>query len=371
MQLNRNPTNYFAETEQVMFQPGHIVRGIDFSDDPLLQGRIFSYLDTQLNRHGGPNFEQLPINRPRTAIHNNNRDGAAQMYIPVNPNAYTPNSLNSDNPKRANQTEGKGFFTAPKRTASGALERAVSPTFSDVWSQPALFYNSLTETEQQFLINAIRFETSKLTSEVVKQNVLIQLNRVNHDLAGRVALALNLPVPAADSTYYTNNKTQGISILNETLPTIATLKVGILTSVYDNSSLSTASSLSSAFSSAGAVPKIVGEYLATGVDATYSASDATDFDGIVVVGGAEKLFLANASSTLYPTARPMEILQSGYRFGKPVGSYSGAEKAFTLSAIDSTPGVYLSNATSAASFVQEFTPGLKTFKFADRFALDH
>jgi catalase len=84
MKLHTNPINYFAETEQIMFQPGHIVRGIDFTEDPLLQGRIFSYLDTQLNRHGGPNFEQLPINRPRIAIHNNNRDGAAQNFIHKN-----------------------------------------------------------------------------------------------------------------------------------------------------------------------------------------------------------------------------------------------------------------------------------------------
>lgn len=84
LKLDRNPTNYFAETEQIMFQPGHVVRGVDFSDDPLLQGRLFSYLDTQLNRHGGPNFEQLPINLPRIPIHNNNRDGAGQNFIHTN-----------------------------------------------------------------------------------------------------------------------------------------------------------------------------------------------------------------------------------------------------------------------------------------------
>lgn len=182
MRLNANPRNYFAETEQVMFQPGHIVRGIDFTDDPLLQGRIFSYLDTQLNRHGGPNFEQLPINRPIVPVHNNNRDGAAQQYIPLNTAAYSPNALNDAAPKQANQTVGRGFFTAPGRTVSGHLVREVSSTFSDVWSQPRLFYNSLIPVEQQFLINAIRFETSQLTSSVVKSNVLIQLNRVSHDL---------------------------------------------------------------------------------------------------------------------------------------------------------------------------------------------
>jgi catalase len=90
MQLNENPTNYFAETEQVMFQPGHIVRGIDFTEDPLLQGRIFSYLDTQLNRNGGPNFEQIPINRPRAVVHNNNRDGAQQHLIHKNTHPCKP-----------------------------------------------------------------------------------------------------------------------------------------------------------------------------------------------------------------------------------------------------------------------------------------
>ncbi|RFN52619.1 catalase, partial [Fusarium flagelliforme] len=121
MKLNANPVNYFAETEQIMFQPGHIVRGIDFTDDPLLQGRIFSYLDTQLNRHGGPNFEQLPINRPLSPIHNNNRDGAGQNFIHKNTAAYTPNTLNNGYPAQANQTQGKGFFTAPGRKVSGNL----------------------------------------------------------------------------------------------------------------------------------------------------------------------------------------------------------------------------------------------------------
>jgi catalase len=173
--LNRNPTNYFAETEQVMFQVGHVVRGIDFTEDPLLQGRIFSYLDTQLNRHGGPNFEQLPINRPRVPVHNNQRDGAGQMYIPLNTAAYSPNTLNKGSPKQATKSQGRGFMTAPNRSTTGRLVRSVSSTFADVWSQPRLFFNSLTPVEKQFVVNAMRFETSQLTSDIVKQNVLIQL----------------------------------------------------------------------------------------------------------------------------------------------------------------------------------------------------
>ncbi|OZJ01356.1 Catalase B, partial [Bifiguratus adelaidae] len=113
--LNRNVVNYFAETEQVAFQPGHLVRGIDFTEDPMFQGRVFSYLDTQLNRYGGPNFEQAPINRPRVPVHNNNRDGKAQQFIPTNNAAYSPNTINYGSPMEANQTVGNGFFTAPNR----------------------------------------------------------------------------------------------------------------------------------------------------------------------------------------------------------------------------------------------------------------
>ncbi|KAG7149713.1 Catalase-3 like protein [Verticillium longisporum] len=207
LKLDANPVNYFAETEQIMFQPGHIVRGIDFTEDPLLQGRVFSYLDTQLNRHGGPNFEQLPINRPITGIHNNNRDSAAQNFIHRNKRPYTPNTLNNGSPKQANQTTGRGFFTAPGRTANGGLVRERSETFDDHWSQPRLFYNSLSRVEQQFLVNAIRFETSNLESDDVKRNVLHQLNKVSNDVANRVAPFLGLDRLEPDSQYYHDNTT--------------------------------------------------------------------------------------------------------------------------------------------------------------------
>lgn len=226
MRLDANSVNYFAETEQIMFQPGHIVRVIDFTEDPLLQGRIFSYLDTQLNRHGGPNFEQLPINRP-VPIHNN-RDGAAQNVIPKNTAVYSPNTLNKGFPTQANQTAGKGFFTTPGRKASGPLVRERSSSFADHWSQSRLLYNSLTKVEQQFLIDAIRFETSHVRPGVQK-NVVAQLNRISHYIAVRVAKALGVVAPAEDGQFYHDNKTMGI-IFGEKLPTITTLRVGVLAS---------------------------------------------------------------------------------------------------------------------------------------------
>jgi catalase len=326
-------------------------------------------LDTQLNRHGGPNFEQLPINRPRVPIHNNNRDGAAQNYIPLNVSAYTPNTLNSGFPEQANQTTGDGFFTSPGRTVSGNLVRAVSSTFADVFSQPRLFYNSLIPVEQQFLINAMRFETSHITSTVVKQNVIIQLNRVDNDLASRVARVIGIAEPAPDPTFYNNNSTAFVSIFNHPLPTIATLNVGILASTSSAGSMAQAEALAGAFAQAGTNPIVVGETLASGVNQTYSAADATGFDGIIVTSGAEPLFTnANSSSSFFPAGRPLQILLDGYRWGKPVGALGSASPTvFNTAGIGATPGVFLENSTEIAGFVAAFEGGLSQFRFVDRF----
>ncbi|KAK0647664.1 Catalase B [Lasiodiplodia hormozganensis] len=365
MTLNRNPRNYFAETEQVMFQPGHIVRGIDFSDDPLLQGRIYSYLDTQLNRHGGPNFEQLPINQPRVPWHNNNRDGAGQHYIPLNTAAYSPNTLNNGYPKQATQKEGRGFFTTPGRTVSGKLVRTVSDTFTDVWSQPRLFYNSLKKVEQQFLINAIRFETSKLTSDVVKQNVLIQLNRVSHDIAVRVATALGMKAPDADPKYYHDNTTASVRPNSDRLARLDGLKVGILSTV-NSASEASISSLKSALSDKKVDTVVVAEHLADGVDQTYSAADATDFDAVLVGPGAAGVVSgSNSSSTLYPAGRPGQILLDAFRYGKTVGSLGNSASALSSLNIPSGDGV-LKDAT--ADGVIE---GLTVFKHYSRFPTDN
>ncbi|KAI1340606.1 CATB protein [Xylariaceae sp. FL0016] len=378
MKLHTNPTNYFAETEQIMFQPGHIVRGVDFTEDPLLQGRIFSYLDTQLNRHGGPNFEQLPINRPVIPIHNNNRDGAGQNLIHQNIAHYTPNTLNGGYPKQAGQNAGRGFFSAPIRSVTGGLVRELSSTFDDHWSQARLFYNSLMPVEQQFLINAIRFETSHLKSDTVKDNVLTQLNRISNDIATRVASALGKTAPAPDSTYYHDNTTAGISIVNSTLPTVATLKVGILASVQSGNgtgtqSMSQAQSLKSRFTADGLNPTIVAESLATGVDKTYSAADATDFDALIVTSGADTagLFALDSVSALYPPMRPLQIANSAYLFGKPVGYFGTRQpsKMLAQAGLDATAdGVFMSS--QVADMATKMAEGLKTFKFTSRFPMD-
>ena len=320
-----------------------------------------------MSRHGGPNFEQLPINRPRVPIHNNNRDGNAQNFIPLNVAAYTPNTLNNGSPQQANQTTGNGFFTAPDRTVTGSLVRALSSTFSDVWSQPRLFYNSLIPVEQQFLINAIRFETSHITSEVVKQNVIIQLNRVSNDIAQRVARVIGVAAPSPDPTYYNNDRTAFVSIFNNTLPTIATLNVGILATTSSAGSMAQAAALAEAFAKDGANPIVVAETLASGVKQTYSAADATGFDGVIVASGAETLF-KNGTSTLFPADRPLQILLDAYRWGKPVGALDSANPTvFNIADIKTTPGVFSGKSTNIAAFVTAFEGGLSQFRFIDRF----
>jgi catalase len=367
---------------------GHVVRGIDFTDDPLLQGRIFSYLDTQLNRHNGPNFEQLPINRPRVPVHTNTRDGAGQMYIPLNVAAYSPNTLSSGSPKQANRTQGRGFFTAPNRSTGGRLVRAVSSTFADVWSQPRLFFNSLLPAEQQLVVNAMRFETSQLTSEVVKNNVLIQLNRVSHDVAGRVAQALDMTAPPADDTYYHDNTTIGVSVAREKLLKIDGLKVGYLTTATASGEM--ASVLKSAFGAMNVRFAVVAERLGNGIDQTYSATFAGQFDAIIVDGKAEGLFapagslarsnttapgyghpMAKVLTTLYPAGRPLQILQDGYRWGKAVATI-GSGDVFGAAGIEmGSPGVYQrGNGSDIDSIVKDIAEGLHVFRFLDRYPLD-
>ncbi|KAG9675769.1 catalase, partial [Aureobasidium melanogenum] len=368
MTLNANPTNYFAETESIGFQPGHVVRGIDFSEDPLLQGRLFSYLDTQVNRQG-INFEQLPINRPRIPIHNNNRDGRGQQYIPTNNYAYSPNSLNNGFPKQANQTVGKGFFTSPDRRLTGAFTRELSPTFNDHWSQARMVWNSVTPAEQQIVVNSLRFEVSQVQSQVVKQNFIIQLNRISHDLASRVAVALvDVIVPEPDNTFYNSNSSAHISIFNTTLPTIKGLNMGILASTTSNASMAQAAQLSKSFAAQGLFVSIVAESLQPSVNVTYSAADAHAFDAVVVTAGSEAIFTGEKASPLYPLHRPMELLENAYGWGKPIGAVGMGRKALDVAGIEQRPGVYFANSTSEA--VENFKCGLATFRFLDRFPRD-
>ncbi|WP_300603784.1 catalase [Niabella sp.] len=193
MTLNRNPDNFFAETEQVMFSPAHLVPGIDFSNDPLLQGRLFSYTDTQLSRLGGPNFHQIPINRSVHTIYNNQRDGHMQMQINKGKAAYSPNSIGGGCPFLSKAAEG-GFTSYAERIDARKI-RGRSKSFLDHFSQAILFYNSQSAPEQQHIKDAFSFELSKVTIPEIRQRMVGTLTNVNMELAQYVASKLGLPVP--------------------------------------------------------------------------------------------------------------------------------------------------------------------------------
>jgi len=259
MVLNRNPDNFFAETEQVAFHPGNIVPGIDFSDDPLLQGRLFSYLDTQLGRLGGPNFHQLPINKPRCPMQNFQRDALMQMGVPQGRVSYEPNSLATGS---ARENPEAGFTTYPT-TRSGAKERVRSETFMDHYSQARLFYRSMTAPEQDHIVNAFAFELSKVETPAVRRRVLGHIRNVDADLLGRVEQAMGMegeadsippalePIDMAPSP--------ALSLLAKARPTLEGRKIGVF--VSDGFDLAVLEQLRTAAEAAGAALEVIGPHI--------------------------------------------------------------------------------------------------------------
>lgn len=193
MTLNRNPDNFFAETEQVAFHPGHVVPGIDFTNDPLLQSRLFSYLDTQLIRLGGPNFHEIPINRPVAKAHNNQRDGFMRQQINQGKVHYHPNSLEGGCPFQAKMSEG-GFVTHAEKV-EGKKIRTRSKSFLDFFSQATLFYQSQTPVEKKHIIDAFSFELGKVKRVEIRERMVGLLTQVDQDLSQRVAKKLGVDFP--------------------------------------------------------------------------------------------------------------------------------------------------------------------------------
>jgi catalase len=209
MVLNRNPENFFAETEQVAFHTANVVPGIDFTNDPLLQARNFSYPDTQLIRLGGPNFAQLPVNRPVAPVRTNQRDGYHQSALHSGTN-YFPNSLGGGCPAHAG-VDGSAYTLPHARTDSrggtpfaervdGAKIRRRSPSFQDHCSQPAMFWNSMADWEKQHIVAAFRFELGKVGAREVRARTVEHLAKVNGDLASQVARGIGVPEPSGTET---------------------------------------------------------------------------------------------------------------------------------------------------------------------------
>lgn len=293
MVLNRYPDNFFAETEQVAFCPANIVPGIDFSNDPLLQGRLFSYLDTQLSRLGSPNFVQLPINAPKCPFHNMQRDGHMQMQIPKGRVAYEPQSLEPEKPRENPAVGFKSFAEDLSQGNDTVKGRIRSESFADFYSQPRMFYRSQTPIEQAHIASAIVFELSKVETPYIRERMVAQLLTVDETLGKRVADGLGMKavpkpiepkVPVQDLPL-----SPALQLIGKAKPTLKGRKVAIL--VADNSNAEMLEKYKVAITAAKAVPFIVapkisitlnnGETIAA--DGQLAGSPSVLFDAIVSI----------------------------------------------------------------------------------------
>ena len=294
MVLDRWPDNFFAETEQVAFCPSHLVPGIDFSNDPLLQGRLFSYLDTQLSRLGSPNFHQLPINAPKCPFANQQRDAHMQMERRKGRVAYEPNSLSPDSPR---ESPTKGFRSSAilaQKGEQGEKSRIRAESFADHYSQARQFYRSQTKYEQAHIASALVFELSKVEHLHIRQAMVGHLRHINEDLARRVAdgLALDkLPAaPASAMPVQDMPQSPALQIIGKMKDTLEGRTIGIL--IADGSDGAAIQAVRKAAIAVGAsvkivAPKIGGAKLADGsmltADGQLAGTPSILFDAVAVI----------------------------------------------------------------------------------------
>ncbi len=357
--LNRNPDNFFAETEQVAFLPTNIVPGIDFSDDPLLQGRLFSYMDTQLTRLGGPNWQQLPINRPRCPFATNQRDGHMQFAVPKGRVSYFPNGLDGNRPDEDKQN---GFVSYPERV-EGAKIRERSPSFSDHVSQAALFFHSLKPWERDHLILATRFELSKCDSVDVRERMIAQINRIDHDYAAKVAPYVGVAIPEAVETPPVKTA-KGLS--QEDLPKagVKAMKFGLLAG--PDADVASIRLVSEAAVAAGANVEIVAKDLSDldGVKPlrTVLNTPSAVYDAIYVVGGGPGV------AALGDDDDAVKFIREAYKHGKAIAACGNASdlvaavlpKTDKVTAPTTERGLVLSSEHADNSFADEFLSSAAT-----------
>jgi catalase len=341
--LNRNPDNFFAETEQVAFHVGHVVPGIDFTNDPLMQGRLFSYTDTQLLRLGGPNFHEIPINRPLADVHNNQRDGLMRQTINKGKSSYNPNTLGGGCPFQAKAMEG-GFTSYAERIDAKKI-RERSKSFLDHFSQARLFYNSQSDSEKNHIVDALRFELGKVETVAIRQRMLVTLAHVDKGLANEVAYGLGLSIPdeleqhlnqsipadASPESYQpvmkesSLYKSEALSMANTRKNTIQTRKVAILAADgVDEKSLT---KIKDDLVSQGATAEVIAPRLGfitsennvqIPVMKSFLTAASVLYDAVYVPAGT------NSVATLAAEANAVHFLNEAFKHCKPIAADEGA-----------------------------------------------
>jgi catalase len=325
MVLNRWPNNFFAETEQVAFCPSHVVPGIDFSNDPLLQGRLFSYLDTQLSRLGSPNFHQIPINAPQCPFANQQRDGHMQMEQPTGRVAYEPNSLSKDSPRETP----KGFRSATVNE-SGFKGRIRAESFADHYSQARQFFISQTGYEQAHIASALVFELSKVENSYIREAMVGHLLHISEDLAGRVAKGLGFnkipKAPRVAAIVQDMPPSPALQTIGKMKDTLQGRLIGIL--IADGSDVTVIDSIKKAMIKAGANvkivgPKIGGAKLSDGsiyhVDGQLAGTPSVIFDAITIILSNE------GAKILSMDAAAIDFVRDAYGHLKAIAMDKGGE----------------------------------------------
>ncbi|MFE2236462.1 catalase [Streptomyces sp. NPDC059442] len=338
MTLNANTSNYFAETEQVAFHPGHLVPGIDVTDDPLLAGRLFSYLDTQISRLGGPNFGQIPINRPHAPVNDMLRDGMHQTAVHTGVAPYRPNSLDQGCPFLAGADTG-AFIETPVKVPAASKRRDAPASFADHFTQPRLFWLSMTPPEREHIIAAYTFELSKCYEQPIKERALRVLANIDPQLCGQVATGLGLPTPKATVPLADTDPSPALSQLGATWPTDGRV-IGIVAD--EVADLDGVRAARQAVLAAGMVPLVIaprGGTLGTAGDPitiqrTFANARSVEFDALLLAGapghGADAYGARDAKAGMAtagdPDPRVLLLLTEAYRHGKAIGAWGSGEE---------------------------------------------
>ncbi|MHC8516082.1 catalase [Sporosarcina sp. ITBMC105] len=361
MTLNRNVDNVFAETEQVAFHPGHVVPGIDFTNDPLLQGRLFSYTDTQLIRLGGPNFHELPINRPVCPFHNNQRDGYGRQTINVGQVSYHKNSLADNTPSTSSEEE--GGYVHYEEKVEGRKIQARSDSFKDHFSQAKLFWNSMSKTEKKHIVDAFSFEVGKVKNKEIRQQVVDMFANVDVGLATAVAEAVGTEFPTdVEESQVTETSPALSQLTTAKLPN--TRKVAVLIGKGFNGE--EVESVVNACVEAGMTVDVVSDKfgvvygkndLAVEVDETFLTVHSTLYDAIYVVGG-------EADNMKKFTMDTVEFINEAYKHYKPIAVASTGKTFFEASDAEEGRGVIIGEDSS--KFGKAFVDAVAAHRHWDR-----
>ncbi|WP_191991804.1 catalase [Bacillus aerolatus] len=360
MTLDRNQDNVFAETEQVAFHPGHVVPGIDFSNDPLLQGRLFSYTDTQLIRLGGPNFHQIPINRSIAPVHNNQRDGYHQMNIDKGQTSYHKNSLQGNDPQPA--TEAEGGYAHYQEKVEGRKVRQRSDSFKDHYSQAKLFWNSMTEVERQHIIDAFRFEVGKVKNKGVRQQVVNVFANVDGELAAAIAAGVGAEAPTDVEASTVTLSSPALSQEQSKIKSTATRKVAIL--AVDGFDNLTVDPLMQSLKKAGIHSEIVSQNVGmiTSADGqqqeavhSFLTSHPVLFDAVYVAGGQTN------GDQLKNNQKATEFVKEAFKHFKTIGAAAEGAELLVTAGIQagSDPGIVIArDAEEVNAFSESFVSAM-------------